>query len=88
MLRRNAPATPPGIPRRSNLASGEDYISLDTGMTCKDVCGIRDLGELRGPVHYRNDKGGVHAHRLRVDLRLAAQQVHVPAKAASNLIGG
>jgi len=39
------------------LAPGDDYISSDTGMSCKDLGGIGICGAPRGTVHYRNDKG-------------------------------
>ena len=41
----------------SRLAPGDDYISADTGMSCKNLGGIGICGPPRGTVHYRNDKG-------------------------------
>ena len=41
----------------SRLAPGDDYISADTGMSCKNLGGIGVCGPPHGTVHYRNDKG-------------------------------
>jgi len=49
----NAPASR----RNPNLQPGDDYISTDTGMSCKDVGGIGICGAPRGTVHYRNEDG-------------------------------
>src|ERR1700721_825987 len=43
--------------RNSHLQPGDDYISTDTGMSCKDVGGIGICGAPRGTVHYRNENG-------------------------------
>ena len=48
---------PPRSRANSHLAPGDDYISADTGMSCKDVGGIGICGPPRGTVHYRNDEG-------------------------------
>ena len=40
-----------------HLAPGDDYISTDTGMSCKDLGGIGICGAPRGTVHYRNENG-------------------------------
>jgi hypothetical protein len=40
-----------------HLQPGDDYISTDTGMSCKDVGGIGICSAPRGTVHYRNDNG-------------------------------
>ena len=48
---------PPKSRADSRLAPGDDYISADTGMSCKDLGGIGICGPPRGTVHYRNDKG-------------------------------
>jgi hypothetical protein len=48
----NAPAS-----RNSHVQPGDDYISTDTGMSCKDVGGIGICGAPRGTVHYRNENG-------------------------------
>ena len=50
----------PKPPRRRadpRLNPGDDYISSDTGMSCKNVGGIGICGPPRGTVHYRNDEG-------------------------------
>jgi hypothetical protein len=48
----------PKSPRAdSHLAPGDDYISSDTGMSCKDLGGIGICGAPRGTVHYRNESG-------------------------------
>ena len=43
--------------RDPRLNPGDDYISTDTGMSCKDVGGIGICGPPHGTVHYRNDEG-------------------------------
>ena len=48
---------PPKSRADSRLAPGDDYISADTGMSCKNLGGIGVCGPPRGTVHYRNDKG-------------------------------
>jgi hypothetical protein len=48
---------PPKSRADSHLAPGDDYISVDTGMSCKDLGGIGICGPPRGTVRYRNDKG-------------------------------
>ena len=45
------------VARDPRLNPGDDYISSDTGMSCKDLGGIGICGAPRGTVHYRNDKG-------------------------------
>ena len=49
----------PDAPRSRDprLNPGDDYISTDTGMSCKDVGGIGICGPPRGTVHYRNSEG-------------------------------
>jgi hypothetical protein len=49
----NAPASR-GNP---HLQPGDDYISTDTGMSCKDIGGIGICGAPRGTVYYRNENG-------------------------------
>ena len=48
---------PPKSRADSRLAPGDDYISADTGMSCKNLGGIGVCGPPRGTVHYRNDEG-------------------------------
>jgi len=48
---------PPASRANSHLQPGDDYISTDTGMSCKSVGGIGICGPPRGTVHYRNDEG-------------------------------
>ena len=48
---------PPKSRADSRLAPGDDYISADTGMSCKNLGGIGVCGPPHGTVHYRNDKG-------------------------------
>jgi hypothetical protein len=48
---------PPKSRRDSRLNPGDDYISVDTGMSCKDVGGIGICTPPRGTVHYRNENG-------------------------------
>jgi hypothetical protein len=48
---------PPKSRRDPRLAPGDDYISSDTGMSCKDLGGIGVCGPPRGTVHYRNENG-------------------------------
>jgi hypothetical protein len=48
---------PPAARANSHLQPGDDYISTDTGMSCKDVGGIGICGAPRGTVHYRNENG-------------------------------
>jgi hypothetical protein len=43
--------------RDPRLNPGDDYISSDTGMSCKDLGGIGVCGPPHGTVHYRNDEG-------------------------------
>ena len=43
--------------RDPRLNPGDDYISSDTGMSCKSVGGIGICGPPRGTVHYRNENG-------------------------------
>jgi hypothetical protein len=43
--------------RDPRLNPGDDYISTDNGMSCKDVGGIGICGPPRGTVHYRNPDG-------------------------------
>jgi len=43
--------------RNPHLAPNDDYISRDTGMSCKDLGGIGICGPPRGTVHYRNENG-------------------------------
>jgi hypothetical protein len=43
--------------RDPRLNPGDDYISSDTGMSCKGVGGIGICGPPHGTVHYRNDEG-------------------------------
>ena len=55
-----ADAYKPDAPKsraNSHLAPGDDYISSDTGMSCKDLGGIGICGAPRGTVHYRNENG-------------------------------
>src|SRR5579862_347329 len=48
---------PPKSRRDPRLAPGDDYISSDTGMSCKDLGGIGICGAPHGTVHYRNENG-------------------------------
>ena len=48
---------PPRTRADPRLNPGDDYISTDTGMSCKSVGGIGICGPPRGTVHYRNDEG-------------------------------
>jgi hypothetical protein len=48
---------PPRSRRDPRLAPGDDYISTETGMSCKDLGGIGICGAPRGTVHYRNENG-------------------------------
>jgi|SRR5215472_7760179 len=43
--------------RDPRLSPGDDYISADTGMSCKSVGGIGICGPPHGTVHYRNENG-------------------------------
>lgn len=50
----------PGPPKSRvdpRLNPGDDYISTETGMSCKSVGGIGICGAPRGTVHYRNENG-------------------------------
>jgi hypothetical protein len=47
----------PSSHRDPRLNPGDDYISADTGMSCKDVGGIGICGPPHGTVHYRNENG-------------------------------
>jgi hypothetical protein len=47
----------PPASRNSHLQPGDDYISSDTGMSCKDEGGIGICGAPRGTVYYENDDG-------------------------------
>ena len=48
---------PPASRADPRLNPGDDYISSDTGMSCKSVGGIGICGPPRGTVHYRNEEG-------------------------------
>jgi hypothetical protein len=48
---------PPAARRDPRLNPGDDYISADTGMSCKDLGGVGVCGPPHGTVHYRNENG-------------------------------
>jgi hypothetical protein len=48
---------PPASRANAHLQPGDDYISTDTGMSCKDMGGVGICGAPRGTVHYRNENG-------------------------------
>jgi hypothetical protein len=47
----------PPASRNPHLQPGDDYISTEDGMSCKDVGGIGICSAPRGTVHYQNDEG-------------------------------
>ena len=48
---------PPASRGNPHLQPGDDYISTDTGMSCKDMGGIGICTAPRGTVYYRNENG-------------------------------